>query len=128
MNITAERIKILIERYEKMTEWATERANDANYEGSRSYCEGAKDAYESVVLDLAKLLGQVIEQKGVNTMIRKVYWIENTNALEDALEKITNTFPCFIDRELVEMNFSEIGIFARVEDIIGIENILAPLV
>ena len=61
-------------------------------------------------------------------MIRKIYWIENTNELDDALAKITDTFPCFVDRELIEMNFSEIGIFARVEDIAGIERILAPLV
>ena len=61
-------------------------------------------------------------------MIRKVYWIENTNELDTALDKIRDTFPCFIDREPVEMNCSEIGIFARAEDILGIENILAPFV
>ena len=61
-------------------------------------------------------------------MIRKVYFVENTNALDEALEKIVDTFPCFIDRETIEMNYSEIGIFARAEDICGIERILAPLV
>ena len=59
MNITAERIKLLIERYEKMTEWAEGRAADANYEGSRSYCEGTADAYREAVNDLTDLLAKM---------------------------------------------------------------------
>lgn len=61
-------------------------------------------------------------------MITKTYYIENTNALEDALENITNNFPCFVNREFIEMNYSEIEIKARKEDVVSIERILAPLV
>lgn len=60
-------------------------------------------------------------------MTIKVYYIENTNALDSALDTIVNSFPCFMNRELIEMNYSEIKIKARNEDIAKIENILAPL-
>ena len=61
-------------------------------------------------------------------MITKTYYIENTNALEKALENITNNFPCFVNREFIEMNYSEIEIKAREKDAVSIERILAPLI
>lgn len=61
-------------------------------------------------------------------MTTKTYYIENTNALDEALERIENDFPCFVEREFIEMNYSQIEINARNEDIVSIENILAPLV
>lgn len=61
-------------------------------------------------------------------MKTKTLYAENTNALDEALENITNDFPCFVNRELIEMNYSEIEITAREEDVASIERILAPLV
>ena len=61
-------------------------------------------------------------------MVEKIYYIENTNALEVALEKLSEKIPCFINREYVEMNYSKITIHARVEDLATVETVLAVLV
>ncbi len=61
-------------------------------------------------------------------MTTKTYYIENTTELDEVLEQIEEDFPCFVDRELIEMNYSEISINARDEDISAIEKRLAPLV
>lgn len=61
-------------------------------------------------------------------MTNKTYYVENTNELDTALETIENNFPCFVEREFIEMNYSQIEINAREEDIASIERILAPLV
>lgn len=61
-------------------------------------------------------------------MIEKTYYIENTNTLNEVLDNIINSFPCFVDREFIEMNYSKVTINTREEDIASIERILAPLV
>lgn len=61
-------------------------------------------------------------------MINKTYYIENTTELNNALELIENTFPCFVERKYIEMDYSQIDIKAREEDIASIERVLAPLV
>jgi hypothetical protein len=61
-------------------------------------------------------------------MTTKTYYIENTTELDEVLEQIEEDFPCFVDRELIEMNYSEVSINARDEDISAIEKRLAPLV
>lgn len=61
-------------------------------------------------------------------MINKTYYIENTTELDNALELIEDTFPCFVKREYIEMDYSQIDINAREEDIVSIERVLAPLV
>ena len=61
-------------------------------------------------------------------MTKKVYFIENSSNLEDTLTLIENKFPCFLKRNLIEMNYSEVIIEARNEDIRSIEGLLAPLV
>ena len=60
-------------------------------------------------------------------MTKKVYFIENSSNLDKVLLKITNTFPCFLRREFIEMDYSEVAIEARNEDIMSIEGLLAPL-
>lgn len=60
-------------------------------------------------------------------MTKATYFIENTNELEMVLEVLKEVIPCFIEREYVEMNFSEVTITARVEDFATVENYLAPL-
>ena len=61
-------------------------------------------------------------------MTKKAWYIENSNELDNAIINITSTFPCFIDMEFIEMNYSKVEIEARAEDIASIEEILAPLV
>jgi len=61
-------------------------------------------------------------------MTEKTYYIENTTELDKAIETIENTFPCFTDREFIEMDYSQVTINAREEDIASIEKILASLV
>ena len=61
-------------------------------------------------------------------MTTKTYYIENTTELDEVLEQIEEDFPCFVARELIEMNYSEVSINARDEDISAIEKRLAPLV
>ena len=60
-------------------------------------------------------------------MIEKIYWIENTNELETALDKL-DCIPCFVDREFVEMNYSKVTINARQEDLKTVEKIFAEIV
>lgn len=60
-------------------------------------------------------------------MTTKTYYIENSTELTDTLEQIEETFPCFVDRDFIEMDYSEVAINAREEDISSIERILAPL-
>ena len=61
-------------------------------------------------------------------MLTKVYYIENSDNLENALNILRDTIPCFIDREFIEMNYSVVSIIARAEDLISVERMLAPLV
>ena len=61
-------------------------------------------------------------------MIIKVYYIENTNTLEDTLDALATIIPCFVDLEPIEMNYEKVTIMARVEDLPTVENYLAPLV
>ena len=57
----------------------------------------------------------------------KTYYIENSEDLDVALELMKGIIPCFIDREYIEMNYSEVEIIAKAEHREIIENILAPL-
>ena len=61
-------------------------------------------------------------------MTTKVYYIENTNALDNALATISNDYPSAIHREFIEMNYSCVEITARTIDFACIKKILAPLV
>ena len=58
----------------------------------------------------------------------KVYYIENTNALDNTLGIISHNYPSAIRRSYVEMNYSCIEITARAIDLASIEHILAPLI
>lgn len=60
-------------------------------------------------------------------MKKETYYIENTKMLDQILSVLRELIPCFIEREYIEMNFSEISITARREDWITVENYLAPL-
>jgi len=60
-------------------------------------------------------------------MKKATYYIENTVNLDATLEMLKVVIPCFIEREYIEMNYSEVTITARAEDFATVENYLAPL-
>lgn len=61
-------------------------------------------------------------------MAKKTYYIENSILLDAVLDDLANVIPCFIYRDLIEMNYSEVNIVAREEDLATVENYLAALV
>ena len=61
-------------------------------------------------------------------MRRKCWYIENSSRLEKVLQYIMINFACWVQRELIEMDFSQVQILARQEDFARIESLLAPLV
>jgi len=60
-------------------------------------------------------------------MTTKTYYIQNSNKLDEALKTIEQRVPCFVNRDTIEMNYSEISISARTQDLAFIERTLAPL-
>ena len=56
------------------------------------------------------------------------FFAEYTTDTFNAIDEITNKFPCFVNWESVEMNFIEIAIIARQEDIASIEKIFSKIV
>ena len=62
------------------------------------------------------------------TMRNMVFYVENTNEVDKAYNKAMMSFPCFIDRENIEMNYSKISIKCRQENAASIERIFAPFV
>ena len=61
-------------------------------------------------------------------MTKKVYYIEYTNEAEEAIERVTNELPTFVEVEAVEMNFVRVEIDCRIEDVKTIERILEAVV
>ena len=61
-------------------------------------------------------------------MTKCVFYIENSVTLDVTLESTKLAVPCFINREYIEMDYSQVEIIARIEDWAFIENSLAPLV
>lgn len=61
-------------------------------------------------------------------MVEKIYYINNNAKLDEAIDFLRNLIPCFIDQELIEMDYSKVSIVARVEDLKVVETNLAPLV
>lgn len=60
-------------------------------------------------------------------MVELTYYIENTSALELALEEISDKIACFVTREYIEMNYSKITIQARIEDFNAVDRVLSLL-
>lgn len=71
---------------------------------------------------------QRIKGKKEKQMTKKVYYIENTNEANNAIERIINNFPTFVDVETIEMNYIQLTIECREEDLKAIENILKDFV
>lgn len=61
-------------------------------------------------------------------MGKKTFYIANSEQLDEILLALKDRIPCFINREYIEMNFSQVEIVARIEDWATVENYLAPIV
>lgn len=61
-------------------------------------------------------------------MTKKVYYIEYTNEAKEAIERVKNELPTFVEVEAVEMNFVRVEINCRIEDVKIIERILEAVV
>ena len=61
-------------------------------------------------------------------MTEKIYYIQNSVALDEAIERLINLIPCFVDRDFIEMDYSKVVVKANNADLATVEKILAPLV
>ena len=61
-------------------------------------------------------------------MIERIYYINNSIELEEAIDFLQALLPCFVERELVEMDYSKVTITARCEDVRTVDLKLAPLI
>ena len=50
-------------------------------------------------------------------MTKKIYYIEESVSLVSAIEYLEDAIPCFIECEPVEMNYMEVSITCRNEDV-----------
>lgn len=56
------------------------------------------------------------------------FFTENTQTAFDILNTVIDMFPCFVNWKSVEMNYLEISIMGRLEDIASIEKIFSEIV
>jgi hypothetical protein len=61
-------------------------------------------------------------------MITKVYYIDGTRENKQKMKEIRETIPCFYSSKPVEMDFLEVTIQMRIEDVAFVEMMIAPLV
>lgn len=61
-------------------------------------------------------------------MRTKVYYIDNTNEANDTINYVIDNYICFVTTKTVEMNYLEVTITCRVEDLLAIKNCLKDYV
>lgn len=61
-------------------------------------------------------------------MITKVYYLEDNEINNNKVNEIINNYICFVKKEIIEMNYFELTIICRVEDISSIENDLKDII
>lgn len=61
-------------------------------------------------------------------MITKVYYLEDNETNNNKINEIINNYICFVKKETIEMNYFELTIICRVEDISSIENDLKDII
>lgn len=54
-------------------------------------------------------------------MAKVVYFMANGTVLDETITLIINRFPCFVNREYVEMDYSKVTVTCRVEDSAAIQ-------
>ena len=62
-------------------------------------------------------------------MVEKIYYLNNKrNKAIEAIERISNKIPMFINIEIIEMNYIKANLKAREEDLKALENAIAEFV
>lgn len=54
-------------------------------------------------------------------MAKVVYFMANGTVLDETIALIIDRFPCFVNREYVEMDYSKITVTCRAEDAAAIQ-------
>ena len=57
-------------------------------------------------------------------MVEKVFYLEANDITQKKIDKIIYRFICFCRKKIIEMNYFEITIKCRVEDLEAIERII----
>ena len=60
-------------------------------------------------------------------MTEKVYYIKNTNKANETIDKIVNDLMCFVRVETIEMDYLELTVKCRNEDIKTVEKMIDDL-
>jgi hypothetical protein len=61
-------------------------------------------------------------------MAKKVYYLQNINRVNEVIDKVIDSFPCFLKTEPIAMNYQRVTITAMIEDVNSIEKMLAPII
>ena len=61
-------------------------------------------------------------------MTKKVYYLEYNDITNKRIEKIIDKYICFVNTKIVEMNYLEVEINCRTEDLKAIERELKDLI
>ena len=61
-------------------------------------------------------------------MVKKVYFMENSDKANSAIDLLESAIPCFVFCTPIEMNWLEVKVQARVEDLATVERILAEVI
>lgn len=61
-------------------------------------------------------------------MITKIYYLKDNNKTNEIINKIINNYICFVKKETIEMDYFELTIICRIEDISNIENELKDII
>lgn len=61
-------------------------------------------------------------------MVKRVYFMENSDRANTAVDLLEAAIPCFVFRTPIEMDWLEVKIQARVEDLATVERILAEVI
>lgn len=55
------------------------------------------------------------------------FFAEYTETALNLIDKVANNFPCWVDWKSIEMNWMEITVKARIEDMASIEKIFSEI-
>lgn len=64
------------------------------------------------------------KKKGKKEMTERVFYLEANDITQKKIDKIIYNFICFCRKKIIEMNYFEITIKCRIEDLQAIEKII----
>ena len=64
------------------------------------------------------------KKKGKKEMTERVFYLQANDITQKKIDKIIDNFICFFKKTIIEMNYFEIIIKCRVEDLQAIERIM----